>query len=302
MNKQKKAEAAHDNKTICLLEKNTDVCSIFVLNAIFHIMRYIILSITALGFIFCFSSCTQYKHIAYFEDFADTVKRTSVQTVPFKSPVIQPDDLLSIIIETVDPQISALLNSANDISQTSNSSLTALQQQTLPGYLVDKNGEVELPFVGKIKLQGYTTIEAREVIRTEMLKYVKNPIVNVKFSNFKVTVFGEVARPATYVMPTEKVTLFDALGQAGNLTIFGRRENVLVIRDTLGNKKNMVHLNLNSKDIMSSPYFFLQPNDVVYVEPNKSKAASTDAIRSRNITIIASIASFLVVVATRIKY
>ena len=82
-------------------------------------------------------------------------------------------------------------------------------------------------------------------------------------------------------MPTEKVTVFDALGQAGDLTIYGRREDVLVIRDTLNNQKNMVHLNLNSKNIMSSPYFYLQPNDVVYVEPNKAKAASTDAARNR---------------------
>ncbi len=265
-------------------------------------MRYFIPVVTALGFIFCFSSCTQYKHIAYFEDFPDTAKRTSVQTVNFKSPTIQPDDLLSITIETVDPQISALLNNANDVTQTAMSTAPAPQQQTIPGYLVDKNGEVELPFIGKIKLQGYTTIEARDVVRKEMEKYIKSPIINIKFSNFKVIVFGEVARPATYIMPTEKVTVFDALGQAGDLTIFGRRDNVLVIRDSLNNKKNMVHLNLNSKSIMSSPYFFLQPNDVVYVEPNKSKAASTDAIRNRNITIIASIASFLVVVASRVNF
>jgi len=134
-----------------------------------------------------------------------------------------------------------------------------------------------------------------------MEKYVKNPIVNVKFSNFKVTVFGEVAKPATYIMPTEKVTLFDALSQAGDLTIYGKRENVTVIRDTLDNKKNMVHLNLNSKNIISSPYFYLQPNDVVYVEPNESKAASTDAVRNRNITILASLVSILLVVATRVK-
>jgi polysaccharide export outer membrane protein len=134
-----------------------------------------------------------------------------------------------------------------------------------------------------------------------MLKYVKNPIVNVKFNNFKVTVLGEVLKPATYIMPTEKVTVLDALGQAGDLTIYGRRENILVIRDSL-DKKNMVHLNLNSKDIMSSPYFYLQPNDVIYVEPNKSKAASTDAVRNRNITIIASVLSLLIVVATRVNY
>lgn len=251
---------------------------------------------------FCIActSCTSYKNIPYFADFPDTTYRTSVQTQAFKSPVIKPDDLLSITIETVDPQITALLNSPNVVTQAIGSS-TSLQPQTVSGYLVDKNGEVELPFVGKLKLEGNTTVEAREVVRTAMEKYIKDPIVNVKFSNFKVTVFGEVARPATYIMPTEKVTLFDALSQAGDLTIYGRRENVTVIRDTLDNKKNMVHLNLNSKDIISSPYFFLQPNDVVYVEPNKSKAASTDAVRNRNITILASLLSILLVVATRVK-
>jgi polysaccharide export outer membrane protein len=247
------------------------------------------------------SSCTSYKNIPYFTDFPDTAKRTSVQTQAFKSPVIKPDDLLNITIETVDPEITALLNSPNVVTQSVGST-TSLTPQTVSGYLVDKNGEVELPFTGKVKLAGNTTIEAREVVRTEMGKYVKNPIVNVKFSNFKVTVLGEVAKPATYIMATEKVTVFDALGQAGDLTIYGRRENVLVIRDTLENQKNMVHLNLNSKDVMNSQYFFLQPNDVVYVEPAKSKAASTDVSKTRNIAILASVLSLLIVIATRVNY
>lgn len=247
------------------------------------------------------TSCKTYKNIPYFVDFPDTAYRTSVKTQPFKSPVIKPDDLLSITIETVDPEITALLNSANAVTQPVGSAFST-PAQTIPGYLVDKNGEVELPFVGKLKLEGYTTVEARDVVRTAMEKYVKSPIVNIKFSNFKVTVFGEVTRPATYVMPTEKVTLFDALSQAGDLTIYGRRENVLVIRDTLDNQKNMIHLNLNSKGIMNSPYFYLQPNDVVYVEPNESKARSTDATRNRNIAIIASVLSLLIVVASRVKY
>lgn len=219
----------------------------------------------------------------------------------FKSPVIKPDDLLNITVQTIDPEITALLNSANAVTQTVGSA-ASLQAQTVSGYLVDKNGEVELPFVGKLKLSGYTTVEARDVVRTAMQQFVKNPIVNIKFSNFKVTVMGEVARPATYIMPTEKVTLFDALSQAGDLTIYGRRENVLVIRDTLDNQKNMIHLNLNSKEIISSPYFYLQPNDVVYVEPGESKAASLDMARTRNIAILASVLSLLIVVATRVNY
>lgn len=245
-------------------------------------------------------SCTTYKNIPYFTDFPDTAKKTSVTTASFSSPTIKPDDLLSITIETVDADITRLLNSANTVAQTSNLPPSA-NQQTIPGYLVDKNGEVELPFVGKIKLTGYTTVQARDTVAAAISQYIKNPIVNIKFANFKVTVLGEVARPSTYIMPTEKVTVFDALGQAGDLTIYGRREDVLVIRDTLNNQKNMVHLNLNSKSIMSSPYFYLQPNDVVYVEPNKSKAASTDAARNRMITITASVVSLLIVFFARVK-
>jgi polysaccharide export outer membrane protein len=249
-------------------------------------------------------SCNTYKNIAYFTDFADTAKHTTAQTVPFKSPVIAPDDLLTISIQTIDPDINAVLNSGNTPSAVSSgggNGLSLPNTQYTPGYLVDKNGDVELPFVGKMHLEGYTTIEARDTIRTEMIKYVKNPIVNVKFANFKVTVLGEVMRPASYIMPTEKVTVFDALGQAGDLTIYGRRENVLVIRDSANNEKSMAHLNLNSKDIISSPYFYLRPNDVVYVEPNKSKAASTDASRNRLIAIAGAVISVLIVAATRIK-
>lgn len=268
--------------------------NIFYIKNLKFILYYFILFVA-------FSSCRSYKNIPYFADFPDTTYRTSVNTQPFKSPVIKPDDLLNITVQTIDPEVTALLNSANTATQSIGSSVSP-QVQTVSGYLVDKNGEVELPFVGKLKLADYTTIEARDVVRTAMQQFVKDPIVNIKFSNFKVTVMGEVARPATYIMPTEKVTLFDAISQAGDLTIFGRRENVVVIRDTLNNQKNMVHLNLNSKEIINSPYFFLKPNDVVYVEPNEAKAASTDAVRNRNIAIIASVLSLLVVVASRINY
>jgi polysaccharide export outer membrane protein len=264
------------------------------------ILRTILICFYSVLVIYLFCSCNAYKNIPYFADFPDTALKTSVKTIPFKSPIIKPDDLLSITIETVDADITRILNSANNTLQTSNIPSSS-NQQTIPGYLVDKNGEVELPFIGRIKLEGYTTIQARDTITEAISKYIKNPIVNIKFANFKVTVLGEVLKPATYIMPTEKVTVFDALGQAGDLTIYGRREDVLVIRDTLNNQKNMVHLNLNSKNIMSSPYFYLQPNDVVYVEPNKSKAASTDAARNRMITITASVVSLLIVFFARVK-
>ena len=245
-------------------------------------------------------SCTSYKNAAYFQDFDAASIKTSVKPANFKSPVIQPDDILSVTIQTIDNDINAILNSSNAAAQAVATS-TAGIQQTITGYLVDKNGEIELPFAGKIKIQSLTTVEAKEHIRKEISKYVKDPIVNVKFSNFKITVLGEVARPATYIVPNEKVGLLDALGLAGDLTMYGRRENVVLIRDSANGEKNMIHLNLNSKDIISSPYYYLQPNDVIYVEPNKYKVASIDAIRNRNITLIASALSVLLVAATQIK-
>ena len=250
-----------------------------------------------------FSSCKTYKNVPYFVDFADTSLHTQVKTVAFKSPVIQPDDIVSIVIQTIDPDITLMLNTANAATPAigATATSTAGQQQVAAGYLVDKNGEVELPFAGKIKIQGYTTSEAREVIRDAISKYVKNPIVNVRFTNFKITVLGEVARPSSYVVPNEKLSVLDALGLAGDLTIYGRRENVLLIRDSLDNQKSLVHLNLNTKEVIASPYYYLKPNDIIYVEPNKSKAASTDAVKNKNFAIAASLMSVLIIALTRIK-
>lgn len=252
--------------------------------------------------VMAFTSCTSYKNVAYFRDFADTSYYSNVKTTAFKSPRIQPDDLLNITIQTIDPEINQILNSSNALTPAvgASSSVTVGQQQVATGYLVDKNGEVEIPFAGKIKLQGYTTVEAREVVRSAIGKYVKDPIVNIKFSNFRVTVLGEVAKPATYIIPNEKVSVLDALGLAGDLTIYGRRENVLLIRDSANDQKSMIHLNLNTKNVIASPYYYLQPNDIIYVEPNESKAASVDAIRNRNITIMASALSVILVLVLQL--
>ncbi|WP_225975351.1 polysaccharide biosynthesis/export family protein [Panacibacter ginsenosidivorans] len=243
----------------------------------------------------------------YFQDFPDTAKPAIIKTIPFKTPVIQSDDILSITIQTIDNDITNLLNNNNGVNG-GNSSLPVAGSSTTPGtpnqsaiagYLVDKAGNVELPFIGEIKLAGLTTSEAHNLIKKEANKYFNNPVVNVRFANFKITVLGEVNRPASYIAPNEKINLFDALGMAGDLTIFGKRENVLLLRDTLGDKQ-MIRLNLNSKDIVSSPYFYLQPNDIVYVEPSKYKIASVDAIRNRNITLAASALTILLVLVTRI--
>lgn len=258
---------------------------------------------------FLFQSCVTYKNPAYFQDFADTAKPAIAKTVPFKTPTIQPDDILSITIQTIDNDISGLLNNTNSISGNTSAvpvngattpALTASGQQTVNGYLVDKDGMVELPFIGKVKLSGLTTVEAKDFIKKEAEKQFNNPVVNVRFSNFKITVLGEVTRPAAYISPNERVNIFDAVGMAGDITIYGKKESVLLLRDTLGDKQ-MIRLNLNSKDIVSSPYFYLQPNDIIYVEPNKYKVINADAVRNRNITIAASVLSVAIVFLSRFR-
>jgi polysaccharide export outer membrane protein len=121
----------------------------------------------------------------------------------------------------------------------------------------------------------------------------------VRLQNFKITVLGEVNRPANYIVPNERVSVLDAIGMAGDLTIFGKRENVLLIREQAG-KKNLVRLNLNSSNIFRSPYYYMQQNDIIYIEPNKSKAASTDMAQIRNISLITSLASVAILLITRV--
>ena len=251
------------------------------------------------GFIFCQTSCTGPKNVSYFQDFSDTAQPQLVKTVPFKSPVIQTDDILSITIQTIDNDVTNLLNNNTSINNATTSmpvstSNAAGASQNVSGYLVDKDGNVEVPFVGKVHLAGLTTSQAKDFLAKEVNKYFNDAIVNVRYANFRVTVIGEVLRPSTYVVPNEKVNIFDALGMAGDMTIYGQRENVLLVRDTLNDKK-LVRLNLNNKDIISSPYFFLQSNDIIYVQPNKYKAASTDAYRNRYFAIAAAVLTVVIV-------
>ncbi len=243
-------------------------------------MRYC----TVLSFIFiAFVSCKAYKNIPYFQDLSDTAKLTLIKTATFKNPVIEPGDILSVTIETLDKEVTSLLNAS------------ASSPHAVTGFLVNKDGEIQLSFIGKIKVSGFTTIEAEEAIAKEAEKHFNSPMVNVRFANFKITVLGEVTRPGTYIAPTEKINLFDAIGLAGDLTPYALRDNILLIRDSL-NDKALVRMNLKSKNIISSPYFYLQPNDVIYVVPAKSVIAKEESsvIRS-NLQIIATLVSLTLI-------
>ena len=242
-----------------------------------------------------FSSCTDVKKVAYFKDVPDSTKEKMVRDAPYTDPIIIPDDILSVTITLIDPTTAAPVNQASVAPVSAASTSSAVAPGLVPGLLVDREGNISFPIMGTIKVAGLTSYEAKERIKTEAKKYFKDPDVQVRFANYKVTVIGEVAHPATFVVPNEKVSVLDAIGMAGDLTIYGRRENVMVIRENNG-KKELYRLNLNSSDIFKSPYFYLKQNDVVYVEPNKSKAVQADAEQTRFIEIAASVATGILLI------
>jgi len=247
------------------------------------------------------TSCETTKKVAYFQDISAEQQSELGNTAKFTEPVIQSDDILSISIFTIDPSSNMVVNqAASQAISTSTGSVSSLgATPPTSGFLVDKNGEIDLSVVGKVKVAGLTTYQARDLIKEKAAVVYANPNVQLRFANFKITILGEVARPASYVIPNEKVSVLDALGLAGDLTIFGKRENVTLIRDN-GGKKEFARLNLNSKELFNSPYYYLKQNDVLYVEPNKGKAASLNTARTQTFAIIGTALSVLIVLFTRI--
>jgi len=255
----------------------------------------IFLSLVIIGVTFLNLSCSSIKNVKYFTDIPDTARYTQLNKLKYVDPLIQPDDIMSINIQVADPVATQVIATGNvSNSAVGSTSAGGTGSQTINGYLVDESGNVEIPVLGKIKLQGVTTEQAREVVRTRASLYFKDPTVNVRFANFRITILGEVAKPATYVVPNEKITILDALGLAGDLTIFGRRDNVLLIRQYDDGRRETVRLDLTKSAVLNSPYYYLRQNDYIYVEPTKAKIVSSDAIQNRNISIITAIGASLI--------
>lgn len=209
-------------------------------------------------------SCITRKDISYFQDLEDVVSIQKI-TQDFKA-VIQSGDILSIHVTSLSKEASSFFNVVGENGD----------QQVANTYLVDASGNIEMPLIGTVTVIGSTTQEAKASIKAKLEKYLTNPTVNLRIRNFKVTVLGEVKTPGVYTIPNEKITLVEAIGLAGDLTIFGKRVNVLVIREIDGERK-FYKVDLRSKEIFESDIYYLHNNDIVYVEPGKGKIASADA-------------------------
>lgn len=206
-------------------------------------------------------------------------------------------DLLSIDLQSMNPESNALFNRSPRSSKDAPAAgpTGALKQD----YLIDAEGNIDYPVIGKIKLAGLTKAQAADKLKAQVQTYVKDPILDIRLLNFKITVIGEVNKPSTFTVPAEQINVLEALGLAGDLTAYGKRENVLLIREKEG-VRSTTRLNLNQKEMLMSPYFYLQQNDVLYVEPAKQREiqASTN---TRTVTIVTVATSILVAVLLNFK-
>lgn len=245
------------------------------------------------------AGCTSYKNVPYLQN--PEVVNDFDGILPLYDAKIMPKDLLTITVNTTDPEAAAPFNLTVQSSLSiARSSLT--QQPTLQQYLVSNEGTIDFPVLGRLAVGGLTKNEAENLIREKLADYLKEvPIVTVRMANYKIAVLGEVARPGMFTVSNEKVNIFEALAMAGDLTIWGMRDNVKLIReDALGNRE-IITLNLNNAEIVTCPYYYLQQNDILYVNPNKTKAKNSDIGQSTSLwfsatSILVSIASLLVTI------
>ncbi len=238
------------------------------------------------------SSCVAQHKMSYFRNI-DKVSLDSINKhyEAAKEPVIRKGDKLVILVSALDPEAVAPFN-LPVVSTLEPNMLEATSTGKVQYYTVDNEGDIMFPVIGKVHLDGLSKSEAIDLLQQKIGVLVNNPLVTLNFVGYSVTVLGEVKTPGRYVVSPERTSVLDALAQAGDLTIYGKRDNVLLTREKDG-KLEFVRLNLNSSDIFMSPYFYLQQNDVLYVEPTNARAIS-----SQNLPLYLSVVTTLASMAT----
>lgn len=251
------------------------------------ILKYSVTLVIFTILLMTFNSCGSRKSMVYLQPDSTEINKVNGQF----TPKIQQNDILTIAVTAADPKVTAPFNPVSSLA--SGNMTQSVDMALRPTYTVDEEGKITLPMLGKVHIAGLTRLEAIEKIRKELSQYIKDPGVNMNFNNFRVSILGEVSKPGSFIMPTERVTILEALGMAGDLTIRGVRENVTLIREVNG-QKSMHRLDLTKQDILNSPYYYLAQNDVIYVEPNKAQINNSKL--GANTNIIISIASLLITV------
>lgn len=262
-------------------------------------MKKLLIPFAVLAMIISMGSCTGSKEVAYFQNIDSLTLAASKGLFDAR---IMPKDLLTITVGGVsDPKAVSHFNLSvsNTLNPTGNLSTGGGNLQT---YLVDNDGCINFPRVGRIRVAGLTKGECEKIIHDKVmmdLQQSEDPIVTVRMASYRVTVTGEVSHPGVIPVSTEKMSIIEAIAQAGDLTIYGKRDNVLLVREDATGQKRAVRLNLNDGNIFSSPYYYVQQNDIIYVEPNRVKAKNSAIGQSTTIWfsfigIVTSVASLLV--------
>lgn len=233
------------------------------------------------------TSCVSKKDVIYYNNIDDISNTENVFNT-----TLQRDDLLMILVSAQDPLAAQPFNLMSNLSvNPTNQAAGGQQQQQL--YLVDSEGNIEFPVIGTINVSGKTKNELVLELKNKISKYVINPIINVRIMNYQIAVQGEVNKPDVFRIDSERITLPEALSKAGDLTIYGKRDNILIIREQNG--KRITHrVDLTSSDFVNSDFYYLKQNDIIYVEPNKVKVNS--AAVGPNISVAISIVSLLITV------
>ncbi|MEO0507489.1 MAG: polysaccharide biosynthesis/export family protein [Bacteroidota bacterium] len=241
-------------------------------------MKKCLVAVLTIAFL---ASCASKQDVVYFQDASNFETIVSDDIYAYKFKV---DDVVSIHVSTLDQQASIPFNLFKGAEEG------GIRPEQVD-YIIDKDGNIDFPVLGAIKIEGFSPEETKNLLKDRLTDYLKDPIINIRLKNFTVTVLGEVNRPGTYPVNGEQITILEAIGLANDLTIKGKRENVLVIRDFNGTKVYN-RIDLTSKQALNSPVYYLTQNDVVYIEPNQS--AITSSALDNRATIAVSIASVLI--------
>ncbi|WP_010179276.1 polysaccharide biosynthesis/export family protein [Aquimarina agarilytica] len=261
-------------------------------------MRYSNL-LYCISIILLFFSCKTPEDVAYFQNVKN---KDEVSLINSFEPVFKIDDIISVSVSATDMDTARPFNLSQGISssgETGTSSDSGSSQS--PTYLIDYEGNIEFPVLGKLRVVNLTRIQVKKMIKEKLKSYINDPIVSVRLNNFKITVLGEVNNPGSFSIPNERITIIEALGLAGDLTIKGKRTNVTVIREN-GIKKTFHKIDLTSKELFNSEAYYLTQNDVLYIEPNESKIRESEnnatklGIVFSSIGVLISVLTFMITV------
>jgi polysaccharide export outer membrane protein len=262
------------------------------------VLKNFIYVIVALWIMQGLSSCASTKNIILLQGPFDTAK---LSIIPPVEPIIRKGDILSIIVFSDNPEATKIYNQSLITTSTAVAVSSPGVSQTVggsspasPGYQVDMNGNIVFQGLGKIYVEGLTKSALKDTLDVRLKPFLLNPYYSIRFLNFKFTMMGEVNRPGIISIPGERINILEAIALAGDLTFYARRDSVFVIREN-NNKREFARLNLKDPNVMASPYFYLQQNDIIIFEPTRKKVADNDLVLARNISLAATVVSTLAI-------